>query len=71
MDLKTYYLGLPREERESFCNEAETTDGYMNQLINGHKRAGTGLAKRLHKASGGKVPLAVIRPDVWDPGFAA
>lgn len=71
MELKRYYLGLDFAQRERFCIEAKTTDGYMTQLINGHRKAGPLLARRLSVASGGLVPLEKIRPDIWGSDFAA
>lgn len=66
MDLKTYWLGLDPEGREAYAKRAGTTPGYLNLVTTGHRRASHRLAKALHKASNGKVPLSGIRPDIWE-----
>ena len=71
MELKKYYLGLEMPARRQFCVVAKTTDGYMVQLINGHRRPSPELARLLSVASGGNVTLADLRPDLWQSDNAA
>lgn len=70
MELKTYYMQLSPVAREAYAKRVGTTVGHMSQLVNGHRRASPDMARRLCEASGRKVPLSRIRPDIWRRGDA-
>jgi DNA-binding transcriptional regulator YdaS (Cro superfamily) len=65
MDLKTYLYGLPPDERDDYAERAGTTVAYLIQLAGNHRKASPGLAKALAAASGNKVKLSALRPDIW------
>lgn len=65
MDLRTFLDAMPRPERRSFAKRCGTTLNYLAQLQYGIKRPGPLMARTLHEASGRKVPLESMRPDIW------
>lgn len=66
MDIKTYVDQLTPDERDTFAKQAGTTREYLSQIIHGHRQASAALAKELRSASGEKIDLHSIRPDIWD-----
>lgn len=69
-DLKGYWETLDTRGRQRFAKRAKTNTAYLSQLVHGHRRASPEMAKSLHEASGHKVPLEKLRPDIW-AGVAA
>lgn len=65
MDLKTYFANIPLNERELIAQAAGTKWVYLSQIIREHRKPSTALAQRLHALTKGKVPLHLLRPDVW------
>lgn len=65
MDLKTFASQLSPAERADFVERAGTNLAYLSQLVNGHRRAGPSLARRLRAASGDVIELESLRPDLW------
>ena len=66
MELRDYFYGLESDDREDYAKRSGTTVAYLIQLIGGHRRPGTELAKALSRESGNEVTLPELRPDVWD-----
>ena len=65
MDLRTFLDSMPRPERRSFAARCGTTLNYLAQLQYGVKQPGPAMARSIHEASGRKVPLEMLRPDIW------
>lgn len=66
MDLKTYFKKVRETETiTAWCERHNLNPISVSLVANGHRQAGPELAKQLSAASGGLVPLAVIRPDLW------
>lgn len=65
MDLKAYFADLSPDERELIAEAAGTKWVYLSQIIRKHRKPSTELAQRLHALTEGKVPLHLLRPDVW------
>lgn len=70
MDLREYFYGLPNvAARIEFAQKAGTKKLYVQQLICKTPRTGRKpspkLARALHEASGGAIPLSSLRPDIW------
>ena len=63
--LKDYIAPMTTQEREAFAESIGTNWAYLRQVVNGHRNASVKLSRKLNKATGGKVPLKQIRPDVW------
>lgn len=68
MDLREFLRSLgSRQAREEFARRCETSLGQLQQVANGHRRAGESLAINIDRESGGKVPCEQLRPDVdWE-----
>lgn len=47
------------------AEKCETKRIYLWQIANGYRQAGVTLAMKLDVESGGAVPKAELRPDVW------
>lgn len=70
MELKQYLAEIKkREPIQDWCKRNGLNPISVSLVSNGHRKAGPELAKKLSIASGGVVPLAAIRPDLW--GVAA
>lgn len=57
MDFKTYFTGLPINERESFAQQAGTSRGYCNQVAYASKQIELGMADVFVAVSGGLLTL--------------
>lgn len=57
MDFKTFYLGLPVPERETFATQAGTTRGTCNQIVYANKQIELGLADVFVALAGGNLSL--------------
>lgn len=69
MNLRDYLRSLPGDDaREAFAAASGTTLNYLKLIAYNRsgkgKRAGAALAVRIDRASGGMVPVEVLRPDV-------
>lgn len=57
---------ITRDELATVAQQAGTTLGYLaDQVANGHRKPSPELAKKIAAASGGRVKLADLRPDLW------
>lgn len=65
MDLRTFLDSMARSERRAFAAQCGTTLNYLAQLQYGCKRVGPQMARKIHEASGQRVPLESLRPDIW------
>lgn len=70
MKLRKFFFSLPSAAaRAEFAERAGTKKLYVHQLIcrkkKSRRNASPDLARRLSEASGGKVALHEIRPDIW------
>lgn len=68
MKLRTFFLSLPSPAaRAEYAERAGTKKLYVHQLIckKSRRKASPRLARSLSEASGGKVALHEIRPDIW------
>lgn len=66
MDLKTYVADLTAEQKRTFAKNAGIQRIYLSQLVTGFRRPSAELSRRLHEASGFRVALNELRPDLWD-----
>lgn len=62
MNLKTYFLGLPKAEREDFAARCGTTVGHMANIAYGCKPCGETLAINIERESGRKILVEAICP---------
>jgi len=66
MLIKDFIARFGREELDAIAAKAGTTLGYLSeQVANGHRNPSPDLAKKLVAASGGRLTLAELRPDLW------
>jgi len=66
MTLSKYYKSLSRKERAKVAKLAGIGVDYLYQLSTGFRRASPDTAKRLEKATDGKITKEQLRPDIWD-----
>lgn len=71
MTLRQYWFSLSRPEQVEFLARVGTTKAHFAALRVGLKRPGPEMARKLFDASGGRVPLHVMRPDIWPENEAA
>jgi DNA-binding transcriptional regulator YdaS (Cro superfamily) len=71
MDPKNYWDSLDTKGRKRWAKRAGTNIAYLSQIVYGHRRASTDMAKALHEASDKQVPLSKLRPDIWEEAEAA
>jgi hypothetical protein len=57
--LRRYYVGLEREERESFVNRLGTTDGYLRTALH-RGTIGPAIALRIEKRTRGAITRDMI-----------
>jgi hypothetical protein len=50
---------------KDWCERKDLPYGSVMLVAGGHRKAGPKLAQRISKASGGLVPLAALRADLW------
>lgn len=66
MDLKQYLTERRKHETiQEFCERNGLNPISVSLVANGHRKAGPDLARKLSIATGGVVPLAKLRPDLW------
>lgn len=71
MNMREFLNAIDQAERERFAKNAQTSVGYLWLLAGDHRRPSPKLARRLHEASGGRMTLAELRPDLWGDEVAA
>ena len=64
MNLKQYLDSLPTGTQKDFAALVGTSPGYIRQLKFG-KQPSAKLCRRMVEASGGKLTLAELRPDIF------
>lgn len=64
MDLKSFFMALPKAEREAFAKRCETTRGHITNIAYGQKPCGEKLAIAIDRESSGVVLCESLRPDV-------
>lgn len=62
--LIAYLNALDKAQQEAFAARCETTVGYLRKAVSIKQKLSDGLCLRIAAASGGKVPLEELRPDV-------
>lgn len=67
MDLKTYFFGLPPEDRDGFAKRCGTKEGHMRNVAYGYRKASTELAVSIERETRGEVS----RKDMFPESFAA
>ncbi len=66
MKIGRYLQTLPDgQTQRSWCERHGFSPSLISQVANGHRRPGPNLAKRIHDATGGRVKLRELRPDIW------
>ena len=71
MTLRQYWFSLSKPDQAAFLAAVGTSRGNFAALRCGMKRPGPEMARKIFSASGGKVPLHVLRPDIWPADEAA
>jgi hypothetical protein len=64
MDMKTYLQQATPEDREGLAAAVKSSVGYFYLIGGGHRRASSGLCKKLVAAEP-KLTLFELRPDIW------
>ena len=64
-ELKTYMENLPEPERSEFSTKVKARYMYLRQMFYGASAPSPGLAQRICSATGGKITLHMLRPDIW------
>ncbi|MHB8916208.1 MAG: hypothetical protein ACYC4K_10405 [Thiobacillus sp.] len=57
MKLKDYIKSITKEQREEFASMSGTSVGYLYLLAGSHRTPSMSMARRLQKASNGRVSL--------------
>jgi hypothetical protein len=70
MDAMTFLKEAGRDAAEQVARAAGTNYVYFSQIAYGHRKPSPNLARRLVEASGAKLTLAGLRPDLWGEGGA-
>ncbi|KVT86297.1 hypothetical protein WT25_11120 [Burkholderia territorii] len=65
MDLHTYLLGLPRDEREPFGKRCGSTYGRLMQIAYGNEPASAELCAAIDRESGGVINYRRVN-DAWE-----
>lgn len=65
MDVKTYLAETDRAAATTMATKAGTTYDYLIQLAGNHRKPSPDLARKLAKASRGRLTLPELRPDLW------
>lgn len=65
MDLKTFFFGLPQEEREMFARKCSTSVGHIRNVAYGDRTASVELAVSIERESGGQVNRVDMFPDSY------
>jgi DNA-binding transcriptional regulator YdaS (Cro superfamily) len=65
MNLKKYFDDEPRGAKQELAARLGITPTWMGLLISGRRNCSAELAKRIEKATKGKVTRKVLRPDLF------
>lgn len=63
MDFKTYFMGMPISDRDSFAVRCETSTQHLTNVVYG-KKPGESLCINIERESNGTVRCEELRPDV-------
>lgn len=61
-----YFSKLTDGQLDRLAAHAKTKPVYLYQLAKGIRRPSPDLARRLHAATGKRVSLHALRPDIWE-----
>jgi len=64
--LRTYLNSLSTEQQSAYATDSGTTIGYLRKALSVNAKLDGALCRRLDENSGGSVPMASLRPDVFD-----
>lgn len=67
MKFSDFYGALTAVEKRSLATKLKTSVAYLSQLAHGHRLPGVRLLARIEWASGGRVTIKEMRPDIY-PG---
>lgn len=68
MDFKTYWQAIPGENRAAFALRCGSTEGYLEHIASGYRKASPGrLVPAIVRETGGMVTREELRPDVFGP----
>lgn len=62
MDLKTYFLGLPVDQRASFAERCGVAAGHLRNIAYGSRSCTEGVAIAIERESGGAVTCEALCP---------
>lgn len=62
---KEFWKALSPEDRESLAAQAETSAGYLRQVLIYGRKPSAAMAKRLEVASAGRLTRKALRPDLF------
>ena len=65
MNMKQFLTTYGREEASRVAKDAGTTFAYLEQIAGGHRKPGFALTRKLVLASGKRMTLEALRPDVY------
>lgn len=63
--LRTYLNSLPIKNQQAYAEKCGTTIGYLRKALSESPRMDGALCRLLDENSGGNVPRASLRPDIW------
>ena len=59
------WLNKQRLSEYKFAQRYKISQPYLNQLVNGRRRAGTKTIRFIEEVTGGAVNRKHLRPDIW------
>ena len=65
MDFRTYWLGMPKSDREAFAARVESTVGHLNNVAYGVRPCAPDLSVRIQRASSETVTRRDLRRSDW------
>lgn len=64
MNAHEYHIEHDRADIDEMCAAAGTNYAYWRQIAYGHRKPSWQMAQRLAKASGGRLTVRDLRPDI-------
>lgn len=65
MDLKEHWTTRTAPEKRAIAEAIGVSTGYIRLVAHGHRQFSGTIARKYHEASGKRVPLSKIRPDLY------
>lgn len=62
---KQFWKSLPAAEKQRIASECETSVNYIRHVFHQRRPAGWDLCKKIEKATAGKIPCSMLRPDIF------